>query len=222
LSSQKPHPLVAEQIAIMSHLNSWEDDPAAQDENLSRQTQQQLNMNPAQSQGGFRPGVASFQPGAQSFTPGQAYGGGYGAGQYQQQQYYQQQQGFYPQYGGQQQGYNQYQQYGGGFSQGYNQGYGKICFLTVWISEAYEVLQAVGSPNTVSKMHSSNLNRRLNSPLDLPPRPPPSPRNPHNVRPRQRPRHLQHHQSLYRKRVVPRCSRLAIRLHQSPRPKSFP
>jgi len=116
--------LVAEQIAIMSHLNSWEDDPAAQDENLSRQTQQQLNMNPAQSQGGFRPGVASFQPGAQSFTPGQAYGGGYGAGQYQQQQYYQQQQGFYPQYGGQQQGYNQYQQYGGGFSQGYNQGYG--------------------------------------------------------------------------------------------------
>ena len=114
----------------MSHLNSWEDDPAAQDENLSRQAQQQLNMNPAQAQGAFRPGVASFQPGAQSFQPGQPYGGNfvpqYQQGQ-QQQQYYQQQQGYYPQYGGQQ-GFNQYnqQQYGGGFSQGYNnQGYGR-------------------------------------------------------------------------------------------------
>ncbi|KFA70868.1 hypothetical protein S40288_09906 [Stachybotrys chartarum IBT 40288] len=110
----------------MSHLNSWEDDPSAQDENLSRQTQQQLNMNPqnpAQGRGGsFRPAVASFQPGAASFQPGQAYGGGF-APQYQQQQYYQQ--GYYPQYGGQQQGFDQYNQgYGGGFSQGYNQGYG--------------------------------------------------------------------------------------------------
>lgn len=110
----------------MSHLNSWEDDPAAQqDENLSRQAQQQLNMNPAQAQGGFRPGVASFQPGAQSFQPGQPYGGNF-VPQYQQQQYYQQ--GYYPQYGGQQQqqNFNQYGQYGGGFSQGYNnQGYGR-------------------------------------------------------------------------------------------------
>ncbi|VUC34315.1 unnamed protein product [Clonostachys rosea] len=107
----------------MSHLNSWEDDPAAQDENLSRQTQQQLNMNPAQ--GSFRPGVASFQPGAQTFQPGQPYV----VPQYQQQQQqqYYQQQGYYPQYGGQQQPqqqFNQFQQYGGGFSQGYNnQGY---------------------------------------------------------------------------------------------------
>ncbi|CAH0052924.1 unnamed protein product [Clonostachys solani] len=109
----------------MSHLNSWEDDPAAQDENLSRQTQQQLNMNPAQ--GSFRPGVASFQPGAQTFQPGQPYA----VPQYQQQQQYYQQ-GYYPQYGGQQQQqqqqqpqqFNQFQQYGGGFSQGYNnQGY---------------------------------------------------------------------------------------------------
>lgn len=110
----------------MSHLNSWEDDPAAQDENLSRQAQQQLNVNPAQDQGGFRPNVASFQPGAQSFTPGQTYGGGYGAPQYQQQQQQYYQQGFYPQYGGQQQGHNQQQQYGGGFTQGYNQGYGRV------------------------------------------------------------------------------------------------
>ena len=123
----------------MSHLNSWEDDPAAQDENLSRQAQQQLNMNPAQAQGGFRPGIASFQPGAQSFQPGQPYGGNF-VPQYQQQQYYQQQQGYYPQYGAQQgqqgqqgqQSFNQYNQYGGGFSQGYNnnQGYGKATILS--------------------------------------------------------------------------------------------
>ena len=120
----------------MSNLNSWEDDPSAEDENLSRQAQQQLNMN--SQQGGFRPGVATFQPGAasfqpgvSSFQPGQAYGGGYqsqfslGPPQPQQQQQYYQQ-GYYPQYGGQQQqAFSQYSQgYGGGFSQGYNQGYG--------------------------------------------------------------------------------------------------
>ncbi|KAK0382818.1 hypothetical protein NLU13_9913 [Sarocladium strictum] len=109
----------------MSNLNSWEDDPSAQDENLSRQAQQQLNMDP-NAQGGFRANVASFQPGAPSFQPGQ-YGGGGFQPQYQQQQYYQQ--GYYGQYGGgaPQQNFNQYgQQYGGGFSQGYNQqqGYG--------------------------------------------------------------------------------------------------
>ncbi|KAG6014700.1 translation termination factor GTPase eRF3 [Claviceps pusilla] len=109
----------------MSNLNSWEDDPSAQDENLSRRAQQQLNVNPGQqAQGGFRPNVASFQPTAQTFQPGQAYGGGF-PNQYQQQQYYQQ--GYYPQYGGAQQGFNQYNQgYGGNFNQGYNnqQGYG--------------------------------------------------------------------------------------------------
>ncbi|EHK23673.1 uncharacterized protein TRIVIDRAFT_11674 [Trichoderma virens Gv29-8] len=103
----------------MSNLNSWEDDPAAQDENLAQQAQQQLNMNPAA--GGFRPGAASFQPTAQTFQPGQAFGGY--AQQYQQQQYYGQQQGYYPQYGGGQgfDQYNQYQNYGGGYGQGYNQ-----------------------------------------------------------------------------------------------------
>ncbi|KAF4122699.1 peptide chain release factor subunit 3 [Geosmithia morbida] len=118
----------------MSNLNSWEDDPSAQqDENLARQAQQQLNVNPAAQaqQGGFRPGggipsfvpgAQSFQPGAQSFQPGQAYGGGF-VPQYQQQQQQQQQQhyqqGYYPQYGAQQGYNNQYAQYGG-----YNQGYG--------------------------------------------------------------------------------------------------
>ncbi|KAM3515121.1 hypothetical protein MY11210_001239 [Beauveria gryllotalpidicola] len=121
----------------MSNLNSWEDDPSAQDENLSRQAQQQLNMNAAnqQQQGGFRPaiptfqpGAASFQPGAQSFTPGQQYGGGYGQ-QYQQQQQQYYQQGYYPQYGQGQGGqqfsqYNNQQGHGGNFSQGYKQGQG--------------------------------------------------------------------------------------------------
>ncbi|KAK2592259.1 translation termination factor GTPase eRF3 [Conoideocrella luteorostrata] len=114
----------------MSNLNSWEDDPSAQDENLSRRAQQQLNVNPGQQgQGGFRPNVASFQPNAQTFQPGQAFGGGF-SNQYQQQQAQQQyyQQGYYPQYGGgqqqPQQGFNQYNQgYGGGYNQGYNQGY---------------------------------------------------------------------------------------------------
>ncbi|KAI9756216.1 MAG: Chromatin structure-remodeling complex protein rsc9 [Chaenotheca gracillima] len=105
----------------MSDLNSWEDDASAQDENLSRQTQQNLNLN---NQGSFRPGASSFQPGAQSFQPGQQLPqyGGYGQGGYGQtygQQYGQQQGG---QQGGQQ-GYGAYPQYGqGGYPQ-YNQGY---------------------------------------------------------------------------------------------------
>ncbi|KAE8453532.1 translation termination factor GTPase eRF3 [Mollisiaceae sp. DMI_Dod_QoI] len=109
----------------MSDLNSWEDDPAAQEENLSRQTQQ-MNLNNQQQQqqtgGSFRPAAASFQPGAQSFQPGQNFQqyGGYDQSQYQ--NYYNNQgaQGYsgYPQYG-QQSGYNQYQQ--GGYNAGYNQ-----------------------------------------------------------------------------------------------------
>lgn len=84
---------------MAGNYESWED-AAAQDEELSRQTQN-MNINA----NAFRPGVASFQPGAASFQPGQSY-----------QQYngYQQPYGGY----GQQQGYNQYQQYP---QQGYNQ-----------------------------------------------------------------------------------------------------
>ncbi|KAH8666302.1 P-loop containing nucleoside triphosphate hydrolase protein [Xylariales sp. PMI_506] len=116
----------------MSDLNSWEDDPSAQDENLSRQTQQ-LNINQAQQpQAGFRANASAFQPGAVSFQPGaQAYGGYGQYGQQQQQQQYYGGQGYYPQYGGQ--GYNQYNQgygavYGGqqgGQQGGYNQAYGQ-------------------------------------------------------------------------------------------------
>ncbi|KAF4630667.1 translation elongation factor 1-alpha (TEF) [Cudoniella acicularis] len=116
----------------MSDLNSWEDDPAAQeDNNLARQTQQMNLNNNAQQGGSFRPGANSFQPGAQSFQPGQNFQqyGGYDQSQYQ--NYYNQQggQGYgYPQYGGQQANFNQYPQAGGyntGYNQqgGYNQGY---------------------------------------------------------------------------------------------------
>ncbi len=62
----------------MSDLNSWEDDPAAQDANLAQQTQQ-LNLRASQGQqqqqqGGFRPAAASFTPGAAPFQPSQPYG----------------------------------------------------------------------------------------------------------------------------------------------------
>ena len=124
----------------MADLNSWEDDPAAQDDNLSRRTQQQLNLNqqsqnPNPQAGAFRPGAQAFQPGAQAFQPGaQAFQPGqYGGGGYptQYQQYYNQPQGFYPQYGAQggQPGFDQYQGYGapvpsqGGYN---NQGYGMV------------------------------------------------------------------------------------------------
>ena len=124
----------------MSDLNSWEDDPAAQEENLSRQTQQ-MNLNNSnqqqQQQGGsFRPGASSFTPGAQSFQPGQNFQqyGGYDQAGYQ--NYYNSQaaQGYnYPQYG-QQGGYNQFQQggYNATYGQpGYNQAYCEYsCFST--------------------------------------------------------------------------------------------
>ncbi|CAN8098412.1 unnamed protein product [Discula destructiva] len=118
----------------MSNLNSWEDDPAAQDENLAQQAQQ-MNLGNGGNQGSapggsFRPGASTFTPGAAAFTPGQSYGGAYGQPQYQQGAYYnQQQQGFYSQYGGQQ-AYGQYGQggYGNVYGQGQapaNQGYGQ-------------------------------------------------------------------------------------------------
>lgn len=98
----------------MSGLDSWEDDPTAQDEDLSRKTQQNLNINPQPNgrTSNFTPGAATFQPGAQSFEPGQQYQqyGGYDQSQ-QYGQYYNQQQQYgaaYPQYG--QQPYAQYNQ----------------------------------------------------------------------------------------------------------------
>ena len=100
----------------MSGLDSWEDDPAAQDDSLSRQTQQGLNINSGNSRGNsFSPGANTFQPGARSFQPGQQYQQHAGYDQSQYGQYYNQQQ--QPQYGG---AYPQYAQYGQ-----YNQGYGQ-------------------------------------------------------------------------------------------------
>jgi peptide chain release factor subunit 3 len=124
----------------MSNLNSWEDDPAAQDENLSQQAQQ-LNINQNQGQGAFiaNAAAASFQPSAPTFQPGQY--GGY-TPQYSQQPYYQQ--GYYPQYGGgQQAGYGQYAQgYGGApyGQQGYNQQYGKCLSNSLFEDEAYGLM----------------------------------------------------------------------------------
>ena len=108
----------------MSGLDSWEDDPAAQDENLSQQTQRNLNINSQNGRGSnFTPQANTFQPGAQSFQPGQPYQqyGGYDQSKQYGQYYNQQQQysGAYPQYG--QQNYNQGY---GQQPQGYNQGYG--------------------------------------------------------------------------------------------------
>ncbi|KAI2633299.1 hypothetical protein GGS21DRAFT_520006 [Xylaria nigripes] len=111
----------------MSDLNSWEDDPAAQDDNLARQTQQMnINNHPANAPT-FRPGAASFQPTAHAFQPGQQAYSGYN--QYPQQAYYGGQ-NYYPQYShGQPGGYNQPygQGYGNIYGQQpvYNQGYGQ-------------------------------------------------------------------------------------------------
>ena len=107
----------------MSDLNSWEDSEEAQDESLSRQTQQRMNLGGQPNS--FVPGANSFQPGASSFQPGQQYGqyGGYGQ-QYGGYQQYGQQQGYgqqYQQYGQQYGGYGQQQGYG---QQGYGQQYG--------------------------------------------------------------------------------------------------
>ncbi|KAL9586072.1 MAG: hypothetical protein Q9203_003995 [Teloschistes exilis] len=102
----------------MSGLDSWEDDPAAQDEDLSRRTQQNLHIDQQNGQGiQFTPQARSFQPGAQSFQPGQPFQQ-YNQTQQPQQygQYYNPQWNGYPQY--QQQGYGQY-------NQSYGQGYGQ-------------------------------------------------------------------------------------------------
>ncbi|MCJ1291238.1 translation termination factor GTPase eRF3 [Xylographa carneopallida] len=114
----------------MSGLDSWEDDPAAQDENLSRQTQQSMNLNGQGAQARtFTPGANSFQPGAQSFQPGQQYQqyGGYNQPQYGQYYNQPQQYGDYPQYGQgnyAQQGYNQQGQGYGQQMNNYNEMYG--------------------------------------------------------------------------------------------------
>ena len=101
----------------MAGLESWEDDPTAQDDDLAKRAHQNLNLNSTQNaqSSNFTPNATTFQPGAQSFEPGQPY-----------QQYGAYNQG--PQYG---QYYGQQQQYGGGFPQygqqpygQYNQGYG--------------------------------------------------------------------------------------------------
>jgi len=106
----------------MSDLNSWEDDPAAQDDNLSRQAQQ-LNLN-NQQPASFRPVANSFQPGASAFQPGAPYFQP-GAQTFQPAQGYQQyDQSGYQNYYNQPAYHQQPQQYQGGYNQGYGQQYG--------------------------------------------------------------------------------------------------
>ena len=123
----------------MSGLDSWEDDPAAQDDSLSKQTHQKLDIGQQGARGSsFTPGANTFQPGAQAFQPGQQY----------------------PQYGGfnqQQQpsqfgGYNQQPQYGGysqygqqGYPQ-YNQGYPQQNFNQGFGSQPYQSQQPQQAP----------------------------------------------------------------------------
>ncbi|KAL9009903.1 MAG: hypothetical protein Q9173_005111 [Seirophora scorigena] len=104
----------------MSGLDSWEDDPAAQEEDLTRRTQQNLHISQQNGQSiQFTPQARSFQPGAQAFQPGQPYQQ-YNQNQVPQQhdQYYNAQRSYNnsPQYP--QQGYPQY-------NQGYGQAYGQ-------------------------------------------------------------------------------------------------
>ncbi|KAL8905077.1 MAG: hypothetical protein Q9207_002851 [Kuettlingeria erythrocarpa] len=102
----------------MSGLDSWEDDPAAQEDDLARRTQQNLHINQQNGQGiqytpqarTFQPGAQAFQPGAQTFQPGQAYQ------QYGHDQALQYDQFYNAQYS--QPGYGQY-------NQSYGQGYGQ-------------------------------------------------------------------------------------------------
>ncbi|ROW08505.1 hypothetical protein VMCG_03067 [Cytospora schulzeri] len=119
----------------MSNLNSWEDDPAAQEENLAQQAQQMNLGNQGRAPPTFHPGAAAFSPGAAAFQPGQSYGAGYGMPQYQQ--------GYY---GGQQQAYGQYSQYGG--QQAYGQygqtGYGNIYGQEPGQYQGYQQGQQVG------------------------------------------------------------------------------
>ncbi|KAL8708136.1 MAG: hypothetical protein Q9225_007647 [Loekoesia sp. 1 TL-2023] len=103
----------------MSGLDSWEDDPAAQDEDLTRKTQQNLHIHQQNGQGiQYTPQARSFQPGAQSFQPGQPY---QQYGQYQTPQQYDQ----YYNTQGSNASYPQYTQGYGQYNQGYGQGYGQ-------------------------------------------------------------------------------------------------
>ncbi|KAL8833767.1 MAG: hypothetical protein Q9170_004100 [Blastenia crenularia] len=107
----------------MSGLDSWEDDPAAQEEDLNRKTQQNLHINQQNGQGiQYTPQAKSFQPEAQSFQPGRPY-----------QQYGQHQtpQQYNHYYNAQRTNpdYSEYpQQSHGQYDQGYDQPYGKQAY----------------------------------------------------------------------------------------------
>ncbi|OJD14641.1 hypothetical protein AJ78_05038 [Emergomyces pasteurianus Ep9510] len=140
-------------------LDSWEDDPAAQDDNLARQTQQNLNMNSQPQQSAFRPGASSFQPGAAAFQPGQQF-----------QQYgYQQQYG----QGFQQQGYGAHQQQPyGQYNQGYGQGYGQQGgYGQVYGQQYGDYNQNIGAPQPAQQPHQQTHQQQQWRPQSIAERP---------------------------------------------------
>ncbi len=62
----------------MSGLDSWQDDPAAEDDDLATQTEHRLRLNPLQNGQSttLRPDANTFHPGASSFQSYEQYGGG--------------------------------------------------------------------------------------------------------------------------------------------------
>jgi peptide chain release factor subunit 3 len=147
----------------MSDLNSWEDDPAVQEDNLSRQTQQ-MNLNNGPQASSFRPGANSFQPGAQAFQPAQnipQYGGYNDQSQYQ--NYYNQGPnqgaGFgYPQYGTQQGGYSQFPQ--GGYGAGYNQAGYNPAYAQQYSSYSQQPQTASAQPAQQSPRQTPTIAKR--------------------------------------------------------------
>ncbi|KAI0995456.1 Eukaryotic peptide chain release factor GTP-binding subunit [Podosphaera aphanis] len=157
----------------MSDLNSWEDDPAVQEDNISRQTQKMnLNNQHQVPVGSFRPDAHSFQPGAQSFQPGANFQQNVVASN---QNPYGQQPGHvyggYTPYG-QQVGYNQYQQQEGYIS-GYNQGrynnsnYGQQCGQNSQASFSQNTPLQAQQVHRVSNQVSNQVAESSSSSADL-------------------------------------------------------
>ena len=140
----------------MSGLDSWEDDPAAQDDHLAQSTQHTLNINGQNGRGhNFTPSAQAFQPGAASFQPGQQYQqyGGYDSSQ-QYSQYYSQQQ---PQYGG------QYGQYGQQSYGQYDQGYGR--------QQGYQQQQPISQRTPIIAKRPTGGDTAIPAPSNAPPKP---------------------------------------------------
>ncbi|TQS35962.1 hypothetical protein Golomagni_03601 [Golovinomyces magnicellulatus] len=151
----------------MSELNSWEDDPAAQDDNISRQTQQlNLNNQLRTSTGRLRQGAVPLQPDSQPFQPAQNFQP-YNVDSYQNYhgQYAGQSfNGYAPQYAPQN-SYNQYPQ--GGFVPGYNPIYGQPYLSYNQQQQAAPTQQVTPTVPTIAKRSTTNSSTStdLNKPV---------------------------------------------------------